>query len=177
MRSPIELTDHESKLLGSIDFELAAIDRSHEENLAILDVAGELTESLLERRGVPDIRLRYFFDPELNVGGHGNSREQVFEQNGTDGNNIFRHPHFLKYLRYWVYGPRLPQGTIASFKELAMHGFVDVRDLDRLAREQTRRQRLDPRMHHEEFYKLALECGLDESKARRIRDAVKSVKR
>ncbi len=177
MKLWIELTDDEAELVSKIDFELATSrSRSHKEDLAILDAAGELTESLLERGAVPDIRRCYFVYPELNIGGHGKSRKEVFEQNGTIGRDIFRHGNFLDYLKYWVYGPSLPDETIDSFAELARDSFVDPEDLDKLAREHTRRHRLDPRSHHEEFYKLALECGLDESSARRVRHAVQSTK-
>lgn len=37
-------------------------------------------------------------------GGRGRSRADVFEKNGTRGEAIFRHPHFLTYLRYFLYG-------------------------------------------------------------------------
>ncbi|HZC22783.1 MAG TPA: hypothetical protein VE866_05540, partial [Candidatus Binatia bacterium] len=41
----------------------------------------ELAEQLLQRKAVPEVRLRYFIDPECNPGGRGKSRKDVFEKN------------------------------------------------------------------------------------------------
>jgi hypothetical protein len=52
--------------------------------------ARALTESLVKRGAIPEIRRRFFTDPELNIGGRGKSRMQVFEVNGTKGDAIFQ---------------------------------------------------------------------------------------
>lgn len=41
-------------------------------------------------------------NPDFNIGGRDKSRKQFFEGNGSRGESIFRHPHFLKYLRYFI---------------------------------------------------------------------------
>ena len=48
-----------------------------------LDRMAELAESLFKRNAIPKVRLAYFIEPEMNVGGHGRSCQQVFEKNGT----------------------------------------------------------------------------------------------
>jgi len=61
-----------------------------------------LTESLLERGAIPEVRLLYFTDPERNPGGRGKSRQQVFENNGISGTEIYAHGNFLKFLEYFI---------------------------------------------------------------------------
>ena len=60
----------------------------------------DLMRSLLERRAIPECRLKYFTDPRYNIRGRGRSRRETFESNGTRGNEIFTHGHFTKYPRY-----------------------------------------------------------------------------
>jgi hypothetical protein len=81
------------------------------------------------------LRVKGFTDPKLYPGGRGKSRQQVFENNGCVGeeifrhphfleyeNNggvgeeIFRHPHFLEYLWYFLYGTNLPASAIEEFR-------------------------------------------------------------
>ena len=143
--------------------------------------AVSLTRSLLERNAIPKVRLRYFTDPELNIGGHKKSRKDVFEAKGIKGDAIFQHPHFLRYLKYFITGPDLPTETINRFTTIVIDdrgtsGMV-LDQLRRFARHETRQ--LPPEQRRkavEEFFKLALECGLDVGLARSIRDAVGNVK-
>jgi hypothetical protein len=116
---------------------------------------------------------------ECNTGGRGKSRQQVFESNGTAGDDIFRHPHFLPYLKYFLFGPDLPHETIDCFRQaVADCGNItsgDIGPLCELARSLARQQGAE-RDLAEEFFKLALECGLDSSDAREVRDSVKRIR-
>lgn len=168
----VELTERERELIARIDFDPHEM-RLHGRFEEVLEescvAAKDLALSLLGRDAIPEIRRRYFTDPDLNVGSK-RSRKEIFEGNGTGGDAILEHAHFLPYLKYFVYGPELPKQTIAGFCELVN----DDVERDRLriyAREEVRQRSLDRRDAAEEFYKLALECGLYESDARSVRDA------
>ena len=181
MKAPerISLTPTEQELINQIAFD---DHYSHEKLESSCEAASKLARSLLGRGAVPKLRLRYFIDPELNIGGRGKSRKDVFERNGTKGEAIFAHGHFLKYLQYFIYGPDLPASTIAEFQkiveaDLGSSGMV-LDDLRKLARSETRRlPRLDKPQASDEFFKLALESGLDTHEATSIRDAAQAASR
>lgn len=173
MRAPdIHLTEDELELLAQIAFDHA----SHSELRASLAPMTALTESLLNRYAVPEVRLLYFTDPEHNPGARGKSREQIFEQNGTAGDDILSHPSFLKILEYFVFGPQLPANVINMFKEEAAFSgrltYGDIDDLAPKARAAVRAYRLMPHTAAEEFHKLALECGAAPSSAASLRKSI-----
>ena len=172
--TPIELTDTEQTLLARIDFEWG-MHLDHARRLEIFEAAYDLTLSILERGGFPNVRWSYFTNPEYNIGSR-RSRAGVFERNGTSGNDIFRHPHFMKYLRYLLNGPDLPQSSIDGFCRLVgdcePYTSGDIEDFCNYAKAEKRRKKLDRKKAAAEFYKLALECDLDEDTARAIRDTV-----
>jgi hypothetical protein len=174
--STIELTAEENELLGRITFGSSC---SHEMLRASCEAAALLSRSLLAREAIPKIRLRYFTDPELNIGSK-KSREQSFEANGTKGEDILSHGNFLPYLRYFIFGPDLPIKVIDDFWiQVISTGFVSGSDIDalrKIARIATRHHHLDARVASEEFFKIALECGVGVSYARSIRDAVRAVR-
>lgn len=175
----IELTDRERTLASRIVFDFHP-GVNDVEWRAVADAMEELVNSLLERNAVPLQRRKYLADPEYFVGGHGRSRLQTFEKNGTRGNEIFRHPHFLKYLRYFLYGPDLPKPVIAAFQKKVMDcgsPFTgsDALEVAAFARGLVRSHVLDSQKVPEEFYKLALDCGLDAADARAVRDSVMRV--
>lgn len=164
--APIQLTSEEASLYADIRFDTRG---GHEALRQSCSAAQELMRSLLGRKALPAARVRYFRDPECNVGAR-RSRQQVFEDNGTTGDAIFRHGNFLKHLKYFIEGPALPRVVIDGFCELIAHD--DDRDRARAyVRAQIRSNQLERRAAAEEFYKLALECGLDEPFARSLRDA------
>lgn len=177
MRTPdIELTDREQEYFDQIRFDSSR----HEDVRASIMPMVALTESLLKREAIPEVRRLYFTDHERNPGGRGRSRQDVFEVNGTSGVEIFAHPNFMKYLAYFVCGPNLPPNLIAEFKEAArLSGYLtgsDVVDLIPKARAAVRSARLDPYEAADEFHKLVLECGAMPSSAELIRSSVRSVK-
>lgn len=177
---PIELTDAEHGLLRQLTFDIHSLPSS-EAVRANGEIALALAKGLIERDGIPARRLKYLTEPSCNIGGHGKSRRQQFEQNGTRGDDIARHPHFLPFLRYFIYGADLPSAAIAEFEQaVAACGGVtsgDILPLAKLAKQLTERQGLEPRSASEEFFKLALGCGLSPSQAQPTRDAVRRAKR
>jgi hypothetical protein len=171
----IILTEAELLLLNQITFRPV-----HGEFNASVDAISDLTDSLLARGGIPGVRLDYFTKPECNPGGRGKSWEEIFIANGNEGDEIQRHPSFLKFLEYFLYGPDLPAYVIKKFKdEMAGSGYLtagDVNDLTPYARKITRDERLEPHQAAEEFYKLVLECGGQPYAAESIRKSVLAVK-
>lgn len=173
--------DQERVLASRIDFNLEVGVHNADSWRPIADAMEELMHSLLERNAVPLARRKYLSDPEYFVGGHGRSRLQTFEKNGTRGNEIFRHPHFLQYLRYFLYGPDLPKAVIEAFQKKVIacgSPFTgsDALEVAAFARGLTRSQGLDSNKAPEEFYKLALDCGLDAGDARVVRNSVMQVR-
>jgi hypothetical protein len=159
-RNPdIELTNAERSLLNMVKFGQS----TPEEIRKSITHMAELARSLLQRDAIPEVRKLYFTDPERNPGGRGKSRQQVFEANNTSGPKIIEHPHFLPYLYYFIYGPRLQQVIINEFKEVsASSGHLseyDIQDLMQQAKTHIKELRLDPHTAAEEFHKLALEYG------------------
>lgn len=172
----IELTGRELELLGKISFDWL---NQYELRASIMPMVA-LTEMLLKRQAIPNIRLLYFTDPERNPSGRGRSREQIFESNGTVGDEIIAHPSFLSHLKYFVYGPNLPADTIRTFKEAtSCSGYLtgsDVLDLILTAKAVVRSWPLEPYIAAEEFFKLALECGAMPSSANELRKSIRAMR-
>jgi hypothetical protein len=170
----INLTLEEEELAQSLDFDITQGD--WELRMARLNAAGALTESLLKREAIPEIRRQYLTDPELNIGGHSKSRIQGFTAHGIQGSAIFRHANFLKYVRYFINGPELPTATVAGFRrivedEVGTSGEV-LDQLCRFTRSEVRRGLPVERYKlPEEFFKLALECKLDFYTAKCVRES------
>ena len=172
----IELNDNERVLLNKIAFDSS----NHDEIRASILPMVALTESLFQRGAVPEVRKLYFTDPDRNPGGRGKSRQEIFEGNGTVGAEILAHPNFLKYLHYFVYGPKLPQAIILSFKEAAaFSGYLsghDIQELTPKAKATVKELGLEPHSAADEFHKLALECGAMPSSAATLRQLLRTVR-
>jgi hypothetical protein len=177
MRVPdIELTEREIELLAQINFGHTR----HDELNASLAPMAALSASLLDRGAIPEIRLLYFTDPERNPGGRGKSRQQIFEKNGTTEAEICAHPNFLKYLKYFIYGPDLPKTVIEKFKDtMSCSGYLtggDINDLMPEARKFIRSAQLNPHNAADEFHKLVLECDASPSSAASIHRSIRTVR-
>lgn len=172
----IDLTPEEKFLWEQIHFALESSRIDQDKVRESIEPAYQLTQNLLGREAIPSIRWRYFTDPELNIGGRGKSRQQVFERNGTRGDAIFRHPHFHKYLHYFVLGPDIPSEAIDEFKALVFEcGTVTSGDTEAfcsLARRQVRIAGRDRNYAAEEYFKLGLELEIGEDTARAVRDSI-----
>jgi len=146
------------------------------------ELALSLMTSLLQRKAIPEIRIKYLEDPVFRTGRIKGSHRTLFERNKTTGDDIYRHPNFLKHLRYFLSGADLPSHVIATFSLKAQsYGHVgpsDALELGSLARDLSRKFGLlaDTEATAEEFYKLALDCGVYQGHAAVIRDRVKSLK-
>lgn len=166
---PVQLTEEERRLLARVQFD----PQQYSEDSAAAAVA--LTRSLVSRGAIPEVRLRYLRDPEFNIGGRGKSRLDVFRLNGLSGDDIIAHPHFLKYLKYLIFGPDLPEETIEGFRQILIDDMGTsgelLDQLRRYVRAEVRRLHMDRDKAREEFFKLALECGLDLYFAESIRRA------
>lgn len=174
----IALTDAEARILAQIDFSPSGHDASSWGPIGAASLA--LMDSLVARKGIPTRRLRLFTDPRCFVGGHGRSHLETFEKNGTRGDDVFRHPHFvLKYLRFFIDGPDLPGPLVAAFGgEVRACGNITSGDIDTLCKV-ARRLAREYGLNHlavEEFFRLALDCDLDAGDARAIRDAVQTLR-
>ena len=177
MRDPdIILTDEEQTLFLSIKFNW----KNYDELRCSLEPMRLLALSLFERAAIPEIRTAYFTDPDFNPGGRGKSRAEIFESNGTSGDEILRHPHFLKYLEYFLCGPRLPSVAIDTFKREALcSGYLtggDINELTPFARSCIRSNGLDPHSAADELFKLAVECGARPAYADMLRKSVRAIK-
>ena len=94
---------------------------------------------------------------------------------------MLRNPAFLKHVHYFLYGPDLPEDVIHVFQQEVMRcgqPFTgsDALEVADFARELTRSHGLDTRKALDEFFKLALDCGLDAENARSVRDSVMKVR-
>lgn len=108
------------------------------------------------RNAIPEVRFRNFSEPSPG----GKSHLENFEKNGRRGEDIFRHPHFVSYLTYFIDGPDLPRITIDGFRKILMDDLGTSGMMDQLCtfvRAEVRRLKLDRTTAKEEFWRLAQE--------------------
>ena len=176
----IELTPQERALLDQIELDALALrDQAHWQSNSDLVVA--LFQSLSERDAVPAHRWKCFADASYNIGGRGSSVLDHFKRNGNQGEEIIRHPHFLKHLKFFLFGPNLPVAVLTAFQREVDDCFghvtsSDVPKLSAAASRITRAHRLEPREASEEFFRLGLENGLSPGYAVSIRDKVRAIR-
>lgn len=181
----IALTENEKALVGNIDFESF----THESYIANQEPVLSLLKSLSDRNAIPEQRLKYWNDPEYNIGGYKNtSKKGTFERNGKKGGELYTHPPFLKYLRYFLYGADLPDQLIKQFRIGCKEGHVNFdyvtsgdiepicKSARKVARIAIRDYKLEKRHITEELYKLCLDMELDNRYARMVRNDVATVR-
>jgi len=165
----VDLTSDEKILFDQIDF--TGRDYCAEQ-------AHKLAKSLIERNVIPKIRLEYFTEPQYNIQGRGKSRLQNWKRENLD--EILKHPHFIKYLQYFINGPKISPEHIYEFEELVKKSDPitsgDTIDFCSLAKKQAKSSGKKAKDEAEEYYKLCLEIGIDEETARVIRSAVMNMK-
>ena len=174
----INLTDEEKALFRKID--LRPSHENHDEHFAALIANKEpilaLLQSLCERRAIPRERWKYWDNPDYNTGMTNASHKKVFERNGTVGEDIYTHPHFIRYLRYFLFGPDLSVYIVESFKnQVGNPDWVtsgDIVPIGECARSLTRKHNLNRKDAAEEFFKLSLEIGLGLETAKFVRQSV-----
>ncbi len=177
----IQLNTHEAALADAIKFDPHETLGNTRAFHANGDLVVQLLDSLLARKAIPDQRLRYFSDPEYNVGGRGSSRQQQFMRNAGSREGMVRHGHFLQYLRYFIHGANLPSVISSSFaqavEDCGMVTSGDIAPLSAKARQLVRTHCPNPKTAADEFYKLCLDLGLSGDDATLIRSSVLQVKK
>lgn len=174
----IVLEPAEAALLAKIELDMRKIN-GHEiaEANAVSVVA--LMALLVKRHAIPEIRARYWHDPEYQNGRLKDSHKGLFKRNGNSDREIYEHPHFLPYLRYFLFGADLPARVIAALKEKVGNpqwlSSSDIVPLTKFARTLARQNGFDTNAS-EEFFKLALDLGLPLYTAGAIRRAVAQIR-
>jgi hypothetical protein len=176
----IDLTETEEALLREIVFD-PPTDFGPDKSYHNGELATALLKSLMERKAIPQARLRYFADPAYHAENTKSSRYELFLRKVRSDEEMYCNPHFLKYLRYFIEGAQLPELIQETFYKKAQEHFIKVGELSSFARGLVREMRrradaLDSYKLPDNFYKLALDCGCDAGDAQAIRRAVMQVK-
>lgn len=170
----IHLTDFEIALFDSIVFppdDSALLGERADHNA---ELARILAVSLLERDAIPAHRRRFFEDPAYNFGQSSSVREAL-ELGGLSGDAIYESPVFLRYLRYFICGPELPEKVEWAFRrELQERGGAGHRRLVAKVRELARALG-SSEAQREKFFQQALEFGLTADAAQEIAQAAANV--
>jgi len=181
MIGQIELAPAEQKLAEQIIFDVLQKPLEYEETLENSERAAALMRMLTERKAIPEQRLRYFTDADYNPGRGKESRFTYFRNNAGSTDEVLRHPHFLPYLHYFIYGTDLPTELKQEFLKKAEDFWVKSGELAKFAQQLVRKYKLErhPMNYRlkEVFYQLSLDCGCTEGTARSVREAVMKVKR
>jgi hypothetical protein len=173
----ITLEPTETAILASIEFDAHKI--RHETAQTNGSAVVELMRLLVKRRAIPEARARYWADPDYQNGRTKASHKVVFQRSGNTGDEIYKHPHFLAFLRYFLYGADLPSKVIAALKAKVGNPdwltSSDIVPLTDFARTLARQNGLDHEAS-EEFFKLALDLGLPIDTAGAIRRSVMKIR-
>jgi hypothetical protein len=178
----IKLTEAETTILAKID--LRDDHRGHTDGHLVYQTNAEpilaLLESLSERSAIPKERLKYWTEQRYNPGRIKASRKELFERNGCRGTEIYTHPHFVRYLRYFLFGAELPDNVVTSFEaKVGNPQWVtssDIVPIGKCARDLTRRHNLNRAHAPEEFFKLCIDMGLGLHVAESVMRAVNQVR-
>ncbi|MCB1504426.1 MAG: hypothetical protein KDJ47_05555 [Hyphomicrobiaceae bacterium] len=163
----IHLNDFEIALFDSIAFPPDAAKLDGEQAANNAELARLLAVSILEREAVPEHRLRFFDEAEHNLGRDVSVRAEL-EQSGVSGEQLYEQADFLKYLRYFICGPELPEAVERVFRrELGGRDGGSQRRLAGKLKEFGRSLGATA-AQREKFYQQALECGLSAPAAREI---------
>jgi hypothetical protein len=174
MIGTIELTEEENEIASRIAVAYRELLDRHDFERAVETgrLSSALFKQLLDRKAIPQVRLRYFADPSFHAGNTKSSRRELFLRNAHTEEKMYTHPHFWPYLLYFVYGADLPQTVRDAFQTAAWETFRDWDALRKLARKESRLLPGERTGKAEQFYKLALDCGCDLTEALGVRDAV-----
>jgi hypothetical protein len=150
---PVELTPEEIDLFKQVEAEFSKSSGYTGE------AASRVMESLRIRKAIPEARIHYFTKPY--PGGPGKSHQDDVKSDSFP--NMFKSPHFVKYLRYFIHGPDLPSATIEGFRNILIEDLGTSGEImDQLCtfvRAEVRKLRLDSTTARDEFWKLAKEVG------------------
>lgn len=177
--SALALRPEEQALLDSIDLHPEGrphdAGRTQENGRRI----AELMRLLRLREAIPAHRWAVFADAALIPGRRRAAPLAEFRSRIQGDDAIYAHPHFLKHVRYFLYGPDLPSALQRQFSEAveACGGVTsgDVLPLGDKARSLARTFGIS-KGRADEFFKLARECGVDPLSASFIEDRVKTMR-
>lgn len=179
-RHSIKLTPEEEALKASIHFKWEAMQGDYKAVITNGERVTKLVELLAKREAVPERRIKYWDHPDYQHGRLKGSHKSIFERNGTKGREIFEHVHFLPYLKYMIDGADLAAPLVDRFsdkvEDLGRVSGSDALDLAKDARNEIRKYGLAPFEACEEYYKLALDCGIAEMWANTIRENLKKMR-
>ena len=166
----IELTKQEEDLLAQIPSydELASSHLEYEDWQKAADSMEELFLLLVERKAIPDLRMKIFADAYYAEKGN-KSIKEVFESNGTKGREIIRHGNFTEYIDYFINGPILPKSLIEEFCELADDYFARSEELRHLVRRSIKSAGLTHYNVPSQIFRLAIERKVSPSIANALR--------
>lgn len=176
------LIENEGELLRGIDLRdrIPSGEDARAIHLANVAPIRALMRSLIDRDAIPDPRKRYWEDPDYNTDRGKGSHKEMFERNGVYAPEVYTNPHFLRFIRYFLYGAELPAVVINAFEaqvgnpEWFTSG--DYPPLRSLVRNLMRQNRLDHHAAPEEFYKLTLDVGLGHYAAHDVRHTAMQVR-
>lgn len=177
----IELTETEETLLKALKTFTINPSEEYKKRLLKLENCFLLTKSLIARDAVPHHRIDYFVKAEYRLSDTRKSRLQVFESNNTSGEAIFRHPHFLKYLKYFIYGADLPQAIITQIKAIKAETFYDSDFVEQALPNiksyfNANYDKASRNAFSEEIFKLSLDLGVEFSDSVQLRNKVMKFK-
>ncbi|MFO1111701.1 MAG: hypothetical protein U1E61_21230 [Bradyrhizobium sp.] len=176
----IELSNAESALLAQIDFNWDTRRHDHEGFARNSENVAQLVSALLARNAIPEHRLKYFNDPAYRTGRIKGSRRDLYLRNRNTDEDILRSYSFLKEARYFVCGPALPAEAVTEFRQTATEfghvGPSDSIELANLARRQVRTYGLLPHEVAEEYFKLALDCGIWVGHALHVEERIRKMR-
>lgn len=178
MTEQIELTDIETALYVQVSEaeRLLLVDHDHNRARKAGEASSQLFRLLLGRNAIPESRRRYFADRTYNSSDTRASRRDRFLRNARSEDAMYEHPHFWKYLIYFINGADLPQEVVEEFAQISKDEMRDYNALSSFARRTSRQVPGDHGTKAEEFFKLAIDCGCPLNEANGIRRAVMQVR-
>jgi hypothetical protein len=177
----VELNQNESQLLSILGAFEIDLNEVYEVRIKKLNTCSLLTQSLLERNAIPKVRLKYFANPEYNLGNKRKSKKQIFESRGIFGVDIFSQGTFLKYLKYFILGADLPIDLKSKMAELKNNNSYDSDFVEeaipmiKLFYKQNI-ERMDKDTFVEEVYKHSLDLDIELGESERLRNALMRLK-
>lgn len=171
----IELTSEEENL-----FETAQRLNSYNEfhiNSRAIHAAHGMMLLLFKRDGIPDNLINFFIEPKYQIGGLKKSRKAIFESNGTSGNDIFKHPHFIKCLIFFVNSANickeLYEFSIDAMKRNHFQGEARDEIIDMIKTKYSKYSNKEQgRKFGEEVFKLAVDVGFESNYCQDIYNTV-----
>jgi hypothetical protein len=172
----IELNAQETEWADTLGTFEISLSEDYDKRISKLETADLLARSLLSRGVIPEVRFNYFIKPEYNLSNPKKSHEEIFETNGTKGEEILSHPHFLRYLKYFIQGAELPKSLKAELVALKEnHSYDDdfAEDASPIIRKHFKSfGSIERTSFAEEVFKLCLDLNLPLAYAKLLRDKV-----